>query len=277
MKKQMKMLSTLCALGICATACGAQDGASDVSGGPLGGNESVSSAEQKIVGLAGNILVWPAGPIAWNGLVGTWPISVWAPSTIGALAFDISGIGGLGVTALGFPGLTAGVITTPFLNAFLGAGTATPWLGVNGSLFGSAGLIAPDFGFAGAFDPFGVGAFGFGAAVPGVGLLSASFANGTLLPGFGSFLTPALTANALMFSNLAAINATTPFTFNVTFTAAQASQAIAFQSASLSIFATPILGSALTTAAIPFTSIAFPIGLPLAASFGAVAGFPGVL
>jgi hypothetical protein len=231
------------------------------SGSQQTADEPTASTEQAqvIMPAVGNIIAWPAGPIAWNGLVGTWPISVWSPATIGGLAFGINGVTNLGVTALGFPGLVAGPITTPFLNAFV------PPVGVAGALgapfFGTAGLIAPAFGFNGAFNPAFTAGFGFGAFAP-MGAIQGTFLNGALFPGLG-FLTPTLTNSALLFTGLAPLSTFTPFTFNVTFTAQAAAQAAAISTASLSVFATPILPTALATmTTIPFMSMAFPI-MPL--------------
>ncbi len=243
------------------------------------GEQTAKTDEAQLIANTGTILAWPAGPIAWNGLAGTWPISVWSPAAIGALAFDVAGVTNLGVTCATFPGLLATTISTPLLNAFVPPVGAAPLFGGAG-LFGPAGLIAPAFGFTGSFAPFAAPlGFGFGAFTP-TAALTGTFANGAFAPGFASaWFTPALTANALVFSNLTAINAFTPFTFNVTFMAQSAAQAAAITQASaistssalatagLSIFATPIATTALAaqTAAIPFTSIIFPILLPLPA------------
>jgi hypothetical protein len=261
--KSRKLISFF-ALGL-AAASGACS-----SGSQPAADEQTSTTEQaQILGTAGNIIAFPTGPITWDELNGTFPISVFSPTTIGALAFGVTGVNNLGVTALGFPGLVATPITTGLLNAFV------PPIGTAGVLglpfFGTSGLIAPAFGFTGAFNPvFGAG-FGFGAFGP-AGALTGTFANGLLTtPGFGGlgFFTPTLTSSALTFSNLAAINAFTPFTFNVTFQAQSAAQIASLSTAALSVFATPILPSALamTTGVIPFTSFAFPIiPLPLAAA-----------
>jgi hypothetical protein len=232
---------------------------------------TAQTAETQLIGLTGNIMAWPAGPIAWNGLTGTWPISIWSPAAIGGLAFGIgTGLTGFGVTALGFPGLVAIPITTPFLNAFVPPVGAAGLLGTAG-LFGGAGLLAPSFGFTGTFTPFLPGGFAFGAFGANTAL-QTTFANSTLFPGWGTWLTPTLTSSALLFTNIAAMTAFTPLTFNVTFTAASAAQAAAVSSmaamanmSALSIFATPILGTQLATmSTIPFMSIAFPITMPLA-------------
>ena len=141
-----------------------------------------------------------------------------------------------------------------------------PWAGVGAPILGTAGLIAPAFGFAGAFDPFPVGAFGFGAfGGAGLGFFGATVADGTVSPWLTPFLAPTLTSSALMFNDLAMTSAMMPLTFNVTFTAASAQAATMMNTASLSLFATPIASTALTTAAIPFSSMAFPIAMPLAA------------
>jgi hypothetical protein len=235
--------------------------------------EPTSTSEEAIITTTGAIMAWPAGAIAWDGLNATWPISIWSPASIGALAFDITGVTNLGVSCLGCAaGIVPIPITTPFLNAFVPPVGATGLLGAPG-LFGTAGLLAPAFGFTGTFAPFTPAGFGFGAFTSNAAL-QTTFLNGALTPGWTSaWLTPALTTSALMFNNLAAINTFTPFTFNVTFTAQSAAQAAAFtsaaslQSAALSVFATPITATALAaqTAAIPFMSMAFPIIMPLPA------------
>lgn len=229
---------------------------------------TAQTSQEQVIGAAGSIMAWPLGPVTWNGLTGTWPIAVWSPATIGTLAFGLNGFGGLGVTAVGFNNIVAAPITTGVLNGFIPPVAATPLLGATPFL-GASGLFAPAFGFTGAFNPWAGGAgwgFGLNAFAP-VGGFSTTFANGAFTPGLNWWI-PTLTSSALMFSNLAAINTFTPFTFNITFTAT-AAQAAAFSAsaasfASLSIFATPILPGAFaaTTAGIPFMSIAFPV-LPL--------------
>jgi len=249
-----------------------------------GTDEPTAQTEEKIATAAGAIMAWPTGPVVWNGLTGTWPIAVWSPTTIGALAFGVSGFGGLGVTVAGFPNMLAVPITTGLLNAFIPPVAAAP-VGAAAPFLGPTGLFPPAFGFTGAFAPWTGGAgwgFGMNAFAGGTGF-STTLANGAFAPGL-NWWTPTLTSSALMFSNLAAINSFTPFTFNVTFHAT-AAQVAAFGTTlmpSLSIFATPTLPGAIaaSTAAIPFTSIAFPImpmplgagaGLGVGAGFGAVA------
>jgi len=244
------------------------------SAGPQQGTdqaEPTATTDSAIITTTGNVMVWPAGPVTWNGLVGTWPINVWAPMPIGALAFGGAGVTGLGITAVGFPSLVAAPITTAYLNAFVPplvvpTAAATPF-------FGAAGLNAPAFGFTGTFAPFSTSNFGYNyGAFTSSAALQTSFVNGALLPGWSSaWLNPTLTNSALMFNNLAVLNSFTPYTFNVTFTAQSAAQAAAVQTAAisnaaaLSIFATPILPTALATATmpIPFSSMVYPIMLPL--------------
>ncbi|HEX8793029.1 MAG TPA: hypothetical protein VF765_18925 [Polyangiaceae bacterium] len=226
---------------------------------------TAQTSQEQVIGAAGNIIAWPVGPVTWNGLVGTWPIAVWSPTTIGTLAFGINGMVGLGATAVGFPGIVAAPITTGVLNGFIPPVAAAP-VGAATPFLGASGLIAPAFGFTGAFNPWVGGAgwgFGLNAFAP-VGGFSTTFANGAFTPGL-NWWTPMLTSSALMFSNLAAINTFTPFTFNLTFHAASAAQVATFAQtaslASLSIFASPILPGAFigATTAIPFMSIAFPV------------------
>jgi hypothetical protein len=186
-------------------------------------------------------MAWPTGPIAWTGLTGTWPIALWSSAAIGAVAFDIAGLTHLGVTVAGYPNLTAVPITTPYLNAFLAPQSAP--------LLAAGGLYAPA-GFTGLYAPY------------------------TLPAWAGTWLTPAITSSALMVTNLATLNTFTPYLFNVTFTAQSAAHAAAITQAAaastmaLSIFATPILPTALAaqTAAVPFVSMAYPIMLPMPAS-----------
>lgn len=271
MKKAIAWFPLALALGIGSVGCGAQAQPTDGAGD----DTASGSAQDKLLAATGNIMMWPTGPIAWNGLNGTWPIAVWSTGTIGALAFDVAGVNNLGCTAVGLPGVVAVPITTPYLNAFTaGIGTGFAF---GAPLLGTAPLLAP--GIAGA----GVGAVGFGAFAPGVGFAGSTFANGTFTGGLSPWLTPALTSNALMFTNLAASTAMAPLMFNLTFTATAATQtAIAAQNlAAMSFFATPIAATALTGAAIPFTSMMFPIMAPFGAiaPLGAVAPLaaPGVV
>lgn len=217
------------ALAACSSACSA--------GAPQQGTdqaEPTATTDSAIITTTGNVMVWPAGPITWNGLVGTWPINVWAPMPIGALAFGGAGVTGLGITAVGFPSLVAAPITTAYLNAFVPppvvpTAAATPF-------FGAAGLNAPAFGFTGTFAPFSTSNFGYNyGAFTSSAALQTSFVNGALLPGWSSaWLNPTLTSSALMFNNLAVLNSFTPYTFNVTFTAQSAAQAAAVQTAAIS-------------------------------------------
>jgi hypothetical protein len=242
-------------------------------------DEPRASTGQEIITGAGSIFMWPAGPIAWDGLVGTWPIAIWSPATIGGIAFDIAGVTNLGLTVAGYPGMYPLAITTPYLNAF-GFGTtaaaATPGV-IGAPFFGTAGLYAPAFGYTGAYAPYaypGWG-YGYGAYSPLYGGAYGTYLNGALGAGWANWLFPTLTTSALMFTNMAALNAFTPYMFNVTFTAQTAAQAAAMTTAAttsaamgmtmagLSIFATPILPTALTTATIPFMSMIYPIIPPI--------------
>jgi hypothetical protein len=237
-------------------------------------SEPTATTEQAQIATLGNIMAWPAGPITWTGLTGTWPINVWSPAAIGALAFDIAGVTNLGITVAGFPAMLPLTITTPWLNAFVPPVAAGALPGAWGApFFGGAGLYAPAFGYTGAYAPYAGLGYGFGAYAP-FGALQGTWLNGGLTAGWGLW-APTLTSSALMFNNLAVLNTFTPFTFNLTFTAQAAAQtaaitsAAAFSTAALSVFATPITATTLAaqTAAIPFMSIAFPImPLPLAAT-----------
>lgn len=259
MKSRIAVCSIALTLGVGAGACGSQSRGDGTADPP----SRVGSTAQDLIATTGNIMMWPAGPIAWDGLVGTWPMAVWSTGAIGGLAFDVTGVTGLGVTGIGLGGIGAVPITDPFLNAF-NAGFGAPFAGVGMPAFGAAGLFAPAFGFGGAFAPFPVDSFGFGAFGAG-GFLGATVAGGVASPWLTPFLAPTLTSSALMFNDLAMTSAMTPLMFNVTFTAAAAQTATAMNMGSLSIFATPIASTALTGAAIPFSSLAFPIGIPAAA------------
>ena len=232
-------------------------------------DESTGKASQaQLITTAGSIMAWPMGPIAWNGLVGTWPIAIWSPAAIGGLAFDVSGVSNLAVTS-SIAGFQAATISTAYLNAFV------PPVGVAGAFgtpfVGPAGLFAPAFGYTGAYAPYygagyGLGAFSANAALTG------TWMNGAFAPGWNAWFTPALTANALMFNNLAVLNSFTPYVFNVSFAAQSASQATAIAAnsaafaSSLSIFATPFTTDMLVGAStIPFMSMVYPIMLPIPA------------
>src|SRR5581483_8521726 len=100
-------------------------------------DEPTAKTSQDVITTAGAVMAWPVGPVTWNGLVGTWPIAVWSPSTIGALAFGVNGVSNLGVSAVGFSHLAATTITPAVLNAFVPPVTAatvgaTPFLGSAG-------------------------------------------------------------------------------------------------------------------------------------------------
>ncbi|HVJ93516.1 MAG TPA: hypothetical protein VM580_27130 [Labilithrix sp.] len=282
--KSRHLLSALsCIVAASAAACSVEPNQQPAN------EESTATSEQNLVSTAGNIFIWPAGPISWNGMIGTWPISVWSPTPIGGLAFDTMGATLLGVSLANAPMLGPAIrpapITAPFLNALV------PPVGVPlvpPPAFGPMGLVPTNFGFAGTFNPFipANPAFAFGAFAPNLGLTQATVLDGVVTPGFNTWLAPSLTSSALMFNSLAAMDAMTPLTFNVTFQATRAAQtnmmmasqasimasttaAQAANLASLSIFAAPLASAALTTAAMPFTSIAFPVTLP-AVPVGAV-------
>jgi hypothetical protein len=265
-----------------STACMSESQPSS-SSDPSAVESTQKTSEAQLITTAGSIMAWPMGPIAWNGLVGTWPIAVWSPAAIGGLAFDVAGVSNLAVTS-SMATLQATTISTAFLNAFV------PPVGVAGvagmPLVGPGGLFAPAFGFTGAYAPFFGAGFGLGAFAPGAAL-TGTWLNGAFTPGWNAWFTPALTANALMFNNLAFVNTFTPFVFNVSFMAQSAAQATAFAantaafSSALSIFATPFTAdmlaaqTAATTSAVaattaaattmPFMSMVFPIMMPIPA------------
>lgn len=259
MKRRFALFPIVLALGVGAAACGQAQGG--------GGSEpaaGVSASQENLISATGNIMMWPAGPIAWNGSVGTWPISVWSSAPIGGLAFDAVGVTGLGCSVVGNAGLVAMPISTPYFDAF--TAVTSPWLGAGAPLLGTAGVLAPAYGFDGAYAPYGVGNYGFGAYSASTGYYGATFADNALFPWLTAWTTPALTTSALMFNDLAVTDAMMPYTFNVTFTAPIAAQAAASQAAisaaSLSIFATPIASAALAAGSVPFSSMVYPIMLP---------------
>jgi hypothetical protein len=256
---------TLISLFTLALAAGSSACSTETASSPA--DEPTAKSDQSLITTTGNIMAWPLSPITWDGMVGTWPIALWSPATIGAVAFDITGMTNLGLTVVGFPGLTAIPITSAYLNAFI------PPVGVAGAygmpFLGAGGLYAPAYGYAGAYAPYAGLGYGFGA-YGALGGIDGTFLNGAWTAGLG-LLNPALTTNALMLTNMTALNAFTPFVLNVTFTAQTAAaqtaliaQSTALSTASLSLFATPILPGALAaqTAAIPFMSMVFPI-MPL--------------
>jgi hypothetical protein len=269
MKKETTMKPRTTLISVFALALAASSSACTAET-QQGSSEPTATTEEAQIATLGNIMVWPAGPITWTGLNAVWPINVWSPAAIGAIAFDIAGVTSLGLTVAGFPAMMPLTITTPWLNAFVPpAGTMLPGIWSTPFL-GASGLVAPAFGFTGAWPATALPGFTFGAVAP-FGALGGTFLNGALTA--GAMWAPTLTANALMFNNLAVMNTFTPWTFNVAFTAQTAAQAATISSmavmntAALSVFATPITTAALTTAAIPFFSMAFPImPLPMAAT-----------
>jgi hypothetical protein len=262
-RKDTKMKARSLFLPLLALSLAAGAGACSSDGPKQHADESTGKTDQSLIAATGTIMAWPVGPIAWDGLVGTWPIAIWSPASIGALAFDIAGVTNLGVSCVGLPAVAPVVITSPCLGAF-GFPVATPMMAAATPFFGPAGLYAPAYGYTGAYAPYvdGVG-YGFGAFAPW-GAYQATWLNGGMMPGWSTWLNPALTSSALMFSNLAALNAASFYTFNVTFTAASTAQMAAFSNAALSIFATPIATSAFVAGtAVPFMSMAYPIMMPI--------------
>jgi hypothetical protein len=182
-------------------------------------------------------IVWPVGPISWNGLTGTWPLAVWSSSPINWLAFDVSGASGLGIGLASASGAALTSYSAQTINAAQYATlSAGPWLGglaptmsllpyMNG--VGSLGAFAtPSFVYGLNFYPdvmMGLPAstVPFSTTVPG--LLDATTAGvaglgmSSILPGM-SFMTPFISQNALMLDTLPTITGTTPFLVNATFT-----------------------------------------------------------
>jgi hypothetical protein len=279
MKTRTALSMLTCVLATTACACSAEPTSDPAA------NETTGTAEQKqVVGASGNVMIWPAGPIAWEGLTGTWPISVWSTAPIGALAFDMAGATDLSVSCLGCEaGLVSSPITTAWLDAFVPPASANTF---GAPLLGSNGLFAPAFGFQGSFTPStGIQGSGFRASAPGVGVSQGSFTGG-VAGSLTSLLTPALSRSALMFSDLAAPDLFTQRTFNVrftvqnraaqqSFTASSTRSSTTFNAASVSVFASSTRSSELAAMrAVAFTSMAF-VALPplrLGATLGDVAG-----
>jgi hypothetical protein len=265
---KLRTLTSLASLALAALPLAAGSTACTAETAPTAQDQSAQeqTATQdaaQVIGIT-PIFAWPAGPIAWTGLNAVWPISIWSTMPITGLAFGVSSaMTNFAVTSAN---LTSMTITTPWLNAFVPPVATTGLLGAG--LFGPAGLIAPAWGFTGAFTPWATGAgFGFGAFGAGLGLTGA-WGAGAFLPA-ATWLTPTLTSSALLFNNIAAMSSLNALTFNVAFTASSvaAQTAFASQAALMNMSALSIFG---TTAALattlPFMSIAFPIvpalGLP---------------
>lgn len=210
-------------------------------GEPTSAPEPVTQGAQEQAFVTNPVapLVWPVGPISWNGLTGTWPLAVWSNQPINWLAFDVSGATGLGIGLASASGAALSTYSAQTISAAQYATlSAGPWLGglaptmsllpyMNG--VGSIGAFAaPSFVYGLNFYPdvmMGLPAstLPLATTVPGlldVGAASASFGIGglgSLLPGI-SFMTPFISQNALMLDTLPAISGTTPFLVNATFT-----------------------------------------------------------
>jgi hypothetical protein len=252
------MAGVFCILAASASGCGASHDDTTASN-----QDHVGVAEERIIGApigAVPFAVWPAGPIAFDGTFATMPLAIWAPQPLGLLAFDIPGVTGLtcGLGAFGAdgafianPAFTAAAITTPFLTGI------------------QAGLIAPVAPLA----------FTAPAVLPG-----AAVAAPLLTPiASTAFLTPAISANALMFTGLPATSALSPMIINVGFTwpaamnmsainvfAASTAATTAFMSASTATMAATTSIAAANSLA--FTNMLFP--LTFTPAFGA---FPATL
>jgi hypothetical protein len=139
--------------------------------------------------LMNDIMIWPAGPITWNGTAGTWPIAVWSSSPITFLGVDL----------VGPTNLSLGLSTMSGLNTF------TPMTGF------TAGPISPIW-----FDTINTGLTGLPwAGSLGLGLNTLGV--GTASVGSPFLLTPSITTNALMFSDLPLLTGFSPFIVNVGF------------------------------------------------------------
>lgn len=234
MKYRVLSLASVLAMVAGVTGCA-------TDGEPTPGPEPVTQGAQKQALVTNPVtpLVWPVGPISWQGTTGTWPLAVWSSSPIDWLAFDVSGASGLDIglassTGAALTGYSAQTINAAQFSTL----SAGPWLGglaptmsllpyMNG--VGSIGAFAsPSFIYGLNFYPdvmMGLPAstLPLSTTIPGlldVGAASASFGVGglsSILPGL-SFMTPFISQNALMLDTLPAITGTTPFLVNATFT-----------------------------------------------------------
>jgi len=265
----MKKHTIALALGLC-TLVGSSAGCSTVGDqAATEPQQQTAVAAQEIITspLGANVLAWPMGPIAWDGLTGTWPIAVWSSLPISLLAFDVAGVSNLSLSistldGLGSPLLLDGVTALPISTAFLGgiqAGLATPWAGgVFAPTLGLGGLWAPGAGFDGTFAPWGLGSFGFGGFDTTLGATSSALVGGALgVGGISPFLTPAITSNALMFTSLPLLTSVSPFLINVGFTGVDGLNTLMM--GGLSMFASTAASNVLLSGTFPFTSLAFPI------------------
>lgn len=286
MKRRILSVLSIFAVAVGATACSADDAAS----------EPVSAASDEVV-VTNPIspIIWPISPITWDGTVGTWPLAVWASQPINWLAFDIPGATGLSLSLASMDGVPitgfAPIAVDGALVSTIGAG---PWFGglaptlgllpwANGLGTWAAGCNVPGFVFGLNFWPDGLVGLGLNAATPNAInplLLTPTMTTSAMLP--GAIVTPTLTSSALMFNTLPVITGTTPFVVNVHFNAVQSAtmaqlnvfssmaatnaaiQSAAVQSTVFPIIGMPFISPTMTTMTMPITNpVVTPIVTPL--------------
>jgi hypothetical protein len=203
--KTHSMMIPLLALALAASACVGEAESGDIDDVAPG---DVASAEQEIVAAPmtapmTGAMIWPMSSITWDGMIGTWPIAVWAPSQLDFIVFNLGVFTDLTLTVgtmdvagvfTPLPGVTAIPITNPTLTAIT-AGLTTPTLGVTTPLLPS----------------LPIGSVNVATPIP---------------------LVPTVTSSALMLTGLPLLDGMSPLIINVSFNAANAASI-----ASLSVFA----------------------------------------
>jgi len=255
-------------------------------------SEPVAVDAQNLVTNPIGPIFWPMGPITWADGVGTWPIGVWSNTAINWLAFDIAGATNLQLSLSTLDGVGLGITPSLITSSLLSTVGAGPWLGGLTPYYGMLpwmnGLgTYPFYGVPGyvyglGYYPYVDGLYGAGCGAGACGTLGAPLLDGLLYPGlypaglgastFGGLttlgasslttgflgLTPAITANALLFPTFPAFVGTTPLLINATFSGVTAAT-----QASLSIFAatasTAALQSSLAIQATMFPILGFPM------------------
>ena len=239
-----------------------------------------ASAQQDIITapLGANLMAWPAGPIAWDGLVGTWPIAVWSPLPISMLAFDVAGVSSLtlGISTLNAAGTARapGHQRPPDHHAVLRL-----HLGRVGDAVARRRRLLADARRRGPLCSGVRVRRGVLASRPrhvrlrrirrrARGHLEHRRRRRPRPTGIGvsPFLTPAITTNALMFTNLAALTTMSPYLINVGFTGVAGLNSLMM--GGLSLFASTAAANVMLTGTFPFTSLAFPIMSPLGVGLG---------
>jgi hypothetical protein len=233
MKYRVLSLASMFALVAGVTAC-----ATDNETSPSSPQEPVTQGAQKQAIITNPVapLIWPVGPIAWNGTTATWPLAVWSSTPINWLAFDISGASNLSLSLASLQGAALANYSAATISAQqLSMLQAGPWLGglapsisllpfMNGLGAVAPTFASPTFVYGLNFYPdvmMGLPASTLPLSATMPGLLDASAASlltSPLLPGIDNFMTPFISSNALMFGSLPAITGTTPFLVNATFT-----------------------------------------------------------